>query len=100
MCLQGNTLVSAPDQHQTNQLPINQAGYRQDGAVCADMNECITNPCPILRQCENTLGSYRCGCIDGYQEELQNIYLGFPQKRNCYNFMVFQISCKAFGNNG
>lgn len=34
---------------------------------CIDENECLKSPCGDSAQCINTLGSYRCGCADGFQ---------------------------------
>ena len=34
---------------------------QRNGESCADINECVTNPCTNGR-CENTVGSFRCIC--------------------------------------
>ncbi|CBY35675.1 unnamed protein product [Oikopleura dioica] len=47
-------------------------GYRGDGTSCVDIDECaedtVVNVCGAhaLLSCTNTIGSYECSCIDGY----------------------------------
>ena len=36
----------------------------------ADIDECDTNPCDQL--CTNTVGSYSCGCYEGYELDNNN----------------------------
>ncbi|XP_070569471.1 adhesion G protein-coupled receptor L3-like [Ptychodera flava] len=38
---------------------------------CQDIDECRIgrNTCGLSRKCHNTLGSYRCLCLDGYEEQ-------------------------------
>ncbi len=46
------------------------AGYRRDGANCLDVDECEgeAEVCPGAHElCENTDGSYRCACAEGYE---------------------------------
>lgn len=35
----------------------------------ADVNECLSSPCPPLAMCNNTQGSFTCRCPVGYQLE-------------------------------
>eukprot|EP00049_Salpingoeca_infusionum_P000072 m.36951 g.36951 ORF g.36951 m.36951 type:complete len:930 (-) comp10056_c1_seq1:391-3180(-) len=46
-------------------------GYAGDGAVCVDVDECLstnvsTTLCPTNSQCTNTVGGYACECDEGY----------------------------------
>ncbi|XP_048340745.1 protein HEG homolog 1 isoform X2 [Sphaerodactylus townsendi] len=34
-----------------------------------DIDECLSNPCPVLATCTNTQGSFQCTCSLGYQME-------------------------------
>ncbi|XP_053333081.1 adhesion G protein-coupled receptor E5-like isoform X1 [Clarias gariepinus] len=39
---------------------------------CQDINECTVNgssPCPANAKCQNTIGSYRCVCLPGFQDK-------------------------------
>ena len=36
---------------------------------CFDINECMTNPCIVPFECENTDGSYICECAAGYERD-------------------------------
>ncbi|KAB1283627.1 Protein HEG-like protein 1 [Camelus dromedarius] len=38
-------------------------------SLLADVNECLSNPCPPLAVCNNTQGSFTCRCPVGYQLE-------------------------------
>lgn len=45
-------------------------GYQQVGSKCLDVDECETVVCPgENEQCENTEGSYRCVCAEGFRQE-------------------------------
>ena len=41
--------------------------------TCFDINECMTNPCIVPYECENTDGSYICECADGYERDQGDI---------------------------
>lgn len=41
-------------------------GFKAAGAECADLNECLTNPCGSASICTNTRGSYHCECESGF----------------------------------
>ncbi|XP_051874472.1 protein disulfide isomerase Creld1-like [Pristis pectinata] len=47
-------------------------GYQMEGAKCLDINECNSEK-PLCNgayeECENTDGSYLCGCIEGYTKQ-------------------------------
>ena len=45
------------------------AGYNGDGMTCDDDNECNDNPCHETASCQNTLGSYTCGCPSGFEAQ-------------------------------
>ena len=32
----------------------------------ADINECLSNPCSVNGNCQNTDGSFTCTCKDGF----------------------------------
>ncbi|KFM82523.1 hypothetical protein X975_05963, partial [Stegodyphus mimosarum] len=41
--------------------------YDSSRQECVDLDECsILQPCEIDQNCENTIGSYRCTCLQGY----------------------------------
>ena len=44
-------------------------GFTLTSHKCGDINECKKFPglCPANVHCENTMGSYICGCLHGYQ---------------------------------
>lgn len=47
-----------------------EAGFRLDPAAvsgCADVNECDYAPCARHAVCHNTVGSFECKCLDGWQ---------------------------------
>uniref|UniRef100_A0A0A9XFE0 Fibulin-2 n=4 Tax=Lygus hesperus TaxID=30085 RepID=A0A0A9XFE0_LYGHE len=36
---------------------------------CEDIDECIDDPCDSTQECNNTPGSYSCGCKPGFQKD-------------------------------
>ena len=60
------------------------------------MNECMTNPCPVLRQCKNTVGSYECGCIDGYQSGAEQIFSWLNSISHQYRQIKIVNPCPKF----
>ncbi|XP_052258974.1 mucin-like protein isoform X1 [Dreissena polymorpha] len=42
-------------------------GLSGDGIKCNDVNECNDDVKKCSQKCENTLGSYKCSCFNGYQ---------------------------------
>ena len=32
----------------------------------ADINECLSNPCSVNAECQNTDGNFTCTCKDGF----------------------------------
>ena len=38
----------------------------------SDINECGTDPCTNGGTCENTMGSYNCTCVAGYDGDTCN----------------------------
>lgn len=52
-------------------------GYKiseKDHRLCEDVNECLQKPCSQI--CRNTLGSYRCSCVEPE-------YILRPDKTSC-----------------
>ena len=33
---------------------------------CLDTNECLSNPCSVDADCQNTFGSFTCTCKNGF----------------------------------
>ena len=33
---------------------------------CVGTNECLSNPCSVDANCQNTLGNFTCTCKDGF----------------------------------
>jgi cysteine-rich repeat protein len=46
-------------------------GYTGSGYTCSDVDECDdgTAICVLNAQCQNTIGSYNCHCIDGFTSQ-------------------------------
>jgi hypothetical protein len=57
-------------------------GYKGDGFKCEDINECTElleedKVCNYtFYKCVNTIGSYRCDCIDGYINSPEGVCIG------------------------
>ncbi|XP_078351498.1 polycystin family receptor for egg jelly-like isoform X1 [Oculina patagonica] len=45
------------------------AGFKLDGALCVDFNECSSIQCPDFAYCVNTAGSYICICQEGFGKD-------------------------------
>ncbi len=44
--------------------------YLCEAVIHLDIDECEGDPCEEeFEMCLNTVGSYECGCIDGYKKE-------------------------------
>ena len=53
--------------------PFLEFNFVPDGETCIDINECVTNPCILPFQCENTDGSYTCECTAGFERDGDDI---------------------------
>ncbi|TTE81755.1 CD97 antigen [Bagarius yarrelli] len=63
----GLLLVVYPDQ-----AKLCNYGYQQSDGHCKDINECTVNSsssCPENSECKNTIGSYQCVCLPGFQDK-------------------------------
>ncbi|KAJ8890121.1 hypothetical protein PR048_009628 [Dryococelus australis] len=52
-----------------------QNGFEARGAMCADIDECVAQPCGPHATCSNTPGGYHCECEAGY--------VGAPPRMKC-----------------
>lgn len=43
------------------------SGFSGSACELQDKNECLEHPCHMMAQCQNTLGSYECRCLPGYE---------------------------------
>ncbi|XP_068805212.1 protein HEG homolog 1 isoform X2 [Struthio camelus] len=81
------TTLAAATKPTTVPLLSSTAVLRTSSPV-ADVDECLSNPCPALATCNNTHGSYICQCPLGYELEkgkcnLVRIFIGqVPLKPN------------------
>nr|XP_009477373.1 PREDICTED: protein HEG homolog 1 [Pelecanus crispus] len=81
MCICAH-LVSAP------QALAHPEGSALGAVAQADVDKCLSNPCPALATCNNTRGSYICQCPLGYELEkgkcnLVRVFIGqVPLKLN------------------
>ena len=65
-------------------------------AVCIDINECIEGtedapdvpPCPENSECVNTIGSFKCNCIEGFKKDVDK-----NGKEICREGKVLKSSC-------
>ncbi|KRZ91024.1 Fibulin-1 [Trichinella sp. T8] len=81
------------------------AGYmlNADGRTCSDVNECEENPppCDVVSQiCENTIGSFRCSCMNGFAwNETTNLCVGgIVEEKNFSDIdecLLFRDNCIA-----
>ncbi|XP_010294156.1 PREDICTED: protein HEG homolog 1 [Phaethon lepturus] len=77
-----SSLASAP------QALAHAVGAPLQAVAQADVDKCLSNPCPALATCNNTRGSYICQCPLGYELEkgkcnLVRIFIGqVPLKLN------------------
>ncbi|XP_032859267.2 protein HEG homolog 1 isoform X2 [Tyto alba] len=72
----------------TSTPPSNSTTALRMSSPATDVDKCLSNPCPALATCNNTLGSYICQCPLGYELEkgkcnLVRIFIGqVPLKLN------------------
>jgi len=59
------------DDTNAGKINVRSCMYRPIRSLCqiTDKNECSSSPCPHDATCENTVGSYKCVCQDGYKYE-------------------------------
>ena len=74
-------------------------GYRGDGNNCEDVDECATiNDCKANTACQNSIGSFECACIDGFEGE-------HPRKEDCVDIKECEVgfngadACNKLGSN-
>ncbi len=60
-----------------------------------DINECLSNPCPITMKCENTPGSFRCieGCELGYTWSIKHGQCRGKNIFDCHCFLFYEFIC-------
>ena len=58
--------------------------------ICTDVDECAEGTSGCSQECNNTIGSFECSCIDGYQlafngKACNGIYMGvsLPTSNMC-----------------
>ncbi|KAM6268596.1 uncharacterized protein LJ264_004667 isoform 2-T2 [Porphyrio hochstetteri] len=79
-------------------LSSSTSGLRMS-SLPADVDKCLSNPCPALATCNNTRGSYICQCPLGYELEkgkcnLVRIFIGqVPPKRNISHGKYAELHC-------
>ncbi|XP_064370751.1 protein HEG homolog 1 isoform X2 [Dromaius novaehollandiae] len=80
--------TSAASTKPTTVTPLSSTAGLRTSSPVADVDECLSNPCPALATCNNTHGSYICQCPLGYELEkgkcnLVRIFIGqVPLKPN------------------
>ncbi|KJH50297.1 calcium binding EGF domain protein [Dictyocaulus viviparus] len=47
-------------------------GFRGDGYMCEDEDECLMSPCHPQAECHNIEGSFECQCPEGFQGSNEN----------------------------
>ena len=55
---------------QTLVIPITQCSSLHGSdytPLCSDINECRTDNGGCIQICSNTIGSYQCSCLNGYE---------------------------------
>ncbi|XP_048391284.2 protein HEG isoform X2 [Stegostoma tigrinum] len=50
-------------------IQVTSTSTPETSAVSADVDECLSNPCPSRAKCVNNLGSFTCKCYPGYYLE-------------------------------
>ena len=63
-----------------------------DGLTCRDINECRRGAkCGGGAVCQNTIGSYKCACRQGFRSKFKNtthaqLYVGFPRAKEKFSW--------------
>lgn len=60
-----------------------QTGFKAQGSVCIDIDECEAQPCGPASTCSNTPGGFHCECQPGY--------VGAPPRIQCKGEQVFTV---------
>ena len=70
----------------TSYLCLCKNGFKFNGGECHDIDECEQDQflCPALSGCVNTVGSYECRCVTGYdlRKGMNDEVLFFNSKPN------------------
>lgn len=61
---------------------------------CVDVDECRQQPCAHNAQCQNTEGSYKCLCKDGFEVDSRNNNI--CKGRHCENYHDMLADMQTF----
>ncbi|KAL3978984.1 c-opsin [Sarotherodon galilaeus] len=78
ICVSCHTLATCKTLNGSNKACYCNHGYTGDGTTfCNDDDECqnVTNICGARGQCTNTVGSYYCKCVSGYNSTGRDEFL-------------------------
>ncbi|KIH68047.1 calcium binding EGF domain protein [Ancylostoma duodenale] len=63
-------------------------GFRGDGYMCEDEDECLMMPCHPQAECKNTPGSFECRCPDGFEGDGVKSCMN-PMEQSCMEMEKF-----------